>query len=334
MMVLQTGLAALLLALPAFLVTPAPDPGPPQDHVKPSPQGIEAGLKMRREYLQKLEEYTQTLRDEVKLELADVVAGQHVATLRAEKEYQDARLAREVAEYQVKEYTEGIFFQDHAIAEGKVKLAAADLERVRDRLAVFDQKRGQGVAVNPIEGTRAQLQLQEAEFESEAAETELSILTNDTKEKETKKREAAVASAEALEAEKKNALDRERAKEKKLEEQAERFKVRSPEDHVLALLDDAIRSEAKVVDLIADARKIEAQVRDKPDEAAKLAEQLRARKDEANGLMDRAKAELLEAANLGERVRSLRAGLRDAEARLKNERELLDRLEREFSAKK
>ncbi len=333
-MLFRAGLSAFLLIVPALGAALGTEADPPQDQAKPSPQGIEAGLNHARAYLKKLEDYGEALRDEVKLQLADAVAGQHVATLRAEKGYRDARLTRELAEYQVKEYVEGIYLQDHAIAEGKVRLAGADLERARERLAVIDRRRGQGGAVDPIEVTRAQLQLQEAEFESEAAETELSILTHDTKAKETRKREAAVASAEAFEAEKKNALDRERAREKTLVEQAARFKVRSPEDHVLALLDDAIKNEAKVVDLIAEVQKIETQIREKPEAAAKLAEQLPAKKAEADTLINRAKAELLEAVTLGEQVRKLRANLRDAESKLKNERELVDRLEKEFAAKK
>ena len=109
----------------------------------------------------------------------------------------------------------------------------------------------------------------------------MEILNKYTKDKETKKRQAAVAAAEAVEAEKEGLLRLEQAKAAKLAEQAERFKVRAPEDLVLALLDGAIQDEGKVSDLIVEAQKIEAQVREKPGETSGLAEKMRAKKSEA-----------------------------------------------------
>jgi len=85
-----------------------------------------------------------------------------------------------------------------------------------------------------------------------------------TRTKETKKLQAAVAAAEAVEAEKKGRLEMEQARETKLREMAEQLHVRSPEDLVLALIDDAVSKEGKVVGHHRRSPKIEAEIRDNP----------------------------------------------------------------------
>lgn len=49
--------------------------------------------------------------------------------------------------------------------------------------------------------------------------------------------------------------------------------------------------------------------------------------------MDQAKAQLLEASQVGEKVKAIRTQLRDAEAMLKKERDLVDRMERAEAAR-
>ncbi len=56
------------------------------------------------------------------------------ATLRAEADYHNARLARALAEIAVEEYEQSAFEQDLAAADGEVLLAESDLSRAEDRV--------------------------------------------------------------------------------------------------------------------------------------------------------------------------------------------------------
>ena len=329
----RVALMGLLLTVLSFGVAPLVGPDPFQDEARPIGEIVDPGLKQRRDHLAKLEERVQFRRDEVKLQLTDFVAAQKEVTLKAKKDYQDASKARQIAQYAVKEFTWGTYLQDHATLLGRIALASSDLEQARDRLRALEEKRKGEARVDPVQLLVARLDLQQFEFDKEQFETELKVLTEYTKEKETKRLEAAVAAAEALEGEKKGLLEVSQAKEAKLIEQAERLKVRSPEDLVIALIDDAIKSETKVIAVITEARKIEDQIRKKPEDAESLAADLTARKAEATSLMDQAKAQLLEAATLAEQVKAIRIKLRDAEAALKKERELVERMERAAASK-
>ncbi len=305
-------------------------PAAAQEEARPTPKTIGEGLRLRRVALLELEESVQALRDEEKVQLTDAVAGQQIAIVKADKELQAARVAREKAEYTLKEYVQGIYLQDHATFQGEIALARSDLGRAKDELDGIE-KLGAKDRVDPIQLLRAQLTQQQAEFDLEQAETKLKVLVEYTKDRKIKTLEKAIEAAKAVEAEKEGLLSAEREKEKKLREQAGQLKARSPEDLVLALLDDAIALEGKVVTVVRDLQTVEAQIRDKPSDAANLAPQLTAKKAEADSLMTQAKNRLLDAALLGEQVKKLRAGLREAEARLKRERELMDRLEREMA---
>ena len=66
--------------------------------------------------------------------LKSSLAFQQTKTKRAEANYSNARLSREVAEIAVKEYTEGILQQDQQTILGELKLAVSDLSRSVDRV--------------------------------------------------------------------------------------------------------------------------------------------------------------------------------------------------------
>jgi hypothetical protein len=321
------GFMGLLLALlPSDEIPLAPDPL--QEEPRPKVSADDPGLKQRRDRLLKLEEWVQFRHDELKLQLTDFVAAQREVTLKAWKDYQDAKRAREIAQYAVKEYVQGIYLLDSATALGKIVLAKTNLECAIDRLKALEGKRDGGARVDPNELMVAKLDFEQASFDEEQAITELKFLNEFTKEKETKRLEAAVAVAQVLEAEKKGLMEMSQAREAKLIEQAERFKIRSPEDLVISLIDDAIQSETKAIAVVAEARKLEEQIRQNPGDVASITTHLKARKEEAGALMDQAKAQLLEASQVGEKVKAIRTQLRDAEAMLKKERDLVDRMER------
>jgi hypothetical protein len=57
-----------------------------------------------------------------------------IAEKRAEASYKQAKLVREVAEYALKEYEEGLYLQAKAEAEGQITPENLDKERAKDRL--------------------------------------------------------------------------------------------------------------------------------------------------------------------------------------------------------
>ena len=66
--------------------------------------------------------------------LRDSLNNQKISTQQAEASFKQAYLTREVAEYAVKEYVEGVFKQDKATIDGQIALAKSDLERAIDRV--------------------------------------------------------------------------------------------------------------------------------------------------------------------------------------------------------
>ena len=76
----------------------------------------------------------QTLKDPRWSQLRDQLVNQRVATESAKANYQNAKLTREIAEIAITEYTDGIFLEDLATVEGKIRLARSDLQRSRDML--------------------------------------------------------------------------------------------------------------------------------------------------------------------------------------------------------
>jgi hypothetical protein len=329
-MPLRTRLASLLLTvLMIGSVQDALADDPPLDRAV-----VDAQLKQRRENLKTLEEWVVDQREEVQRQMTDVVVGQQDLVAKARKEYEKAQETAKVARYQVQEYLKGTYLQDNATYKGKITLAMYDLEQAIDRRADLEEKSKKGTTVDPNRVIAADLDKQQAQFDLEQAQMQLEVLEKYTKNKETKVRQAALTGAEAIEAEKKGLLAVEEARETRLRETVARLRVRSPEDFVIALIDDAVQDEGKAVEVLANAQKLEAQIREKPEEAANLNQKLVGKKDEAVALMNKAKAQLLEAANLGQSVKARRTVLHDAEVRLKKERELLETLETELAPKK
>ncbi len=75
----------------------------------------------------------------------DALINQKITTQQAEASYKQAKLVREVAEYAVKEYVEGIYLQEKATDKGQIKLAESDRERAIDRLQWLTEMFKQGV---------------------------------------------------------------------------------------------------------------------------------------------------------------------------------------------
>jgi HlyD family secretion protein len=66
--------------------------------------------------------------------LSDLLINQRITTQQAEASFKQSKLVREVAEYAVKEYKQGLYLQELATYKGQIALAKSDRERAIDRL--------------------------------------------------------------------------------------------------------------------------------------------------------------------------------------------------------
>ena len=118
-------------------------------------------------------------------------------TRRAEAAYKQAVLTREVAEYAVKEYDEGVFKQEKATLEAQIALARSDLERAIDQVADPDSK-------------------DRSTFDLEQKRARLVVLMKYTREKTIKELESEVQKARAAEKARREQYETERGRRKRL----------------------------------------------------------------------------------------------------------------------
>ena len=169
--------------------------------------------------------------------LKDSLTNQQITTRQADASYKQAKLVREVAEYAVREYEEGIFLQDQATYKGQIALAKSDLERAIDRLKWSTEMKAKGyisIATNIAD----QLTKQQAEFDLEQAMTQLKVLLDYTKEKQIKSLRSDVEKAKADELSKESSWQLEQTKEKKLERQIAKCMLKAPGDGIVVYAND------------------------------------------------------------------------------------------------
>ncbi len=169
--------------------------------------------------------------------LRDLLINQRITTQQAEASYKQARLVREVAEYAVKEYVEGIYKQDLATYKGQIALAAADQKRAIDRLTWSSEMKIKGY-VSLATNLADQLTKQQADFDLEQAMTQLDVLEKYTKEKQIKSLSSDVEKAKADELSKQSSLTLEQTKEKKLERQIEKCTLKAPAEGIVVYAND------------------------------------------------------------------------------------------------
>jgi beta-lactamase regulating signal transducer with metallopeptidase domain len=151
---------------------------------------------------------------------------QRVVRLKAEAEYRNASLNREVAEIAVIEYEEGIFKQDLATVVGEIKLAESDLKRFEDRLEWVRRMFSKGYV--PKAGVISEEQtLRKARFALEQAQSKKKVLVDYTKGKTIKELKSEVEKARSDELAKKKAWELEKAKESALERVVNRSEAAS-----------------------------------------------------------------------------------------------------------
>jgi len=143
---------------------------------------------------------------------------QQIASRKAEAEYNNAKLTREIAEIAQREYEEGIFFQDLATIDGEIKLAKSDLSRSEDRLDWARRMFVKGY-IPLVTKNSEELTLRRAKFALEQAQIKRKVLVDFTKSKTLKELKSEIEKARSNELAKKAAWEREKAKEADLERQ-------------------------------------------------------------------------------------------------------------------
>ena len=138
---------------------------------------------------------------------------QQIVTRKAEANYQNARLTREIAEFAVLEYAEGIFNQDLATVEGEIKLAESNLQRSKDRLDWARRMFKKGYVAKSIVVSE-ELALKKARFSLEQAQSKKKVLVDYTKPKTIKELKSEVEKARSDELAKKATWELEIARRK------------------------------------------------------------------------------------------------------------------------
>jgi HlyD family secretion protein len=166
--------------------------------------------------------------------IKDRLAAQKTKTRAAEAAFHNARLAREVAEIAVSEYTEGIHKADMETVLGELKLAAAQLNRAIDRVEWASRMHSKGY-VSKAQVSAEDSALQKASYDVEQAVTKRGVLQKYTKEKVTKQLTIDVEKARADELARKATWELETEKTKRLERDVAHCKIDAPADGELIL---------------------------------------------------------------------------------------------------
>jgi HlyD family secretion protein len=193
--------------------------------------------------------------------LIDQLAIQQIATETADADYQNAIKAREIAEFNVRQFMRGTYPLEERVLFGEIEIAQADLDLARSR---FDQMAGadatarieldlgrsrpgfapppaDGVempekpdfASMPIQHQEARIQILRAELGLKKAEGALEVLETYTRDREVKALEAIVERSKSDELAKQSRFELEKEKEEKLRRMIEKCKLYAPSEGIL-----------------------------------------------------------------------------------------------------
>ena len=287
----------LLIAL--ALAGQAPESPPPS-----RPPIAPAAVRLR-----ELEDEARAIREEVQRELADAAVAPEQAVNEAKRAWDDATRAREAAEGAVAAYTLGALRLDIETKKSAIALAESDLQRAEGQFDWYRQAvdRGQELAGNGY--VLAKLKADRAAFEVETARTELDVLEKYQGPKEAKRLEALAAGAADAEQIKKREYERQAERLRRRRAEAARLQARTPEDLVVAILDDVIRHEARLVELTRELAANQPGAKPDPD-------RLRANRDAVANTARQIKEDLALATAVAEEARQARDRLLQAERRL------------------
>ena len=292
------------------------EPAPPEEKIAPR------SLTADQERLIRLESDLQTTRDAIRKQLTDTTKNLEMVVLTAELDWKKAILARERAGYALREYEEGQFQQDQETMKGEIFLAKDLLERSRDLLKKLREEKAGAKPINRNLMTAQELTVQQEEFEVERAETALLVLEKYEAPKQISRLKSNISEARAEELKKyaqyllqSNQLERRK-------NQSARLNARTPEDLVVALLDEVVEKETKLVALSREIQEINERVANDPEHAANLLEQVKAKRAELKTAVEEIKSTLLDATTIAEETRQLRIQLAKSERLLLFERRI------------
>jgi hypothetical protein len=133
---------------------------------------------------------------------------QRRATLRAEADYNNAKVAHQIAELDVQQYRLQTFVKELTMADGELKLAQSDLKRAEDRLDWFQRMFDKGY-VSQVQKNTEELALQKARLEVERAGRKMKALRQDVT---IKQLESNLEKAHSTELAKQQVWEQEKAK--------------------------------------------------------------------------------------------------------------------------
>jgi hypothetical protein len=265
---LSVGLAGLLI-LTSFMAATAQPPGAGQPRtdasLSPFKKTMEHSLAEKRTRIRQIAEPLLERLRKMRGTSADLnIEAQSISVQGAEATYQNAKLSREIAEIAVKEYEEGIYFQNRATGEAELRLAEADVRRGTDQIEHSTQllervkKAASGsvfdiMSVVQVEAMvmTAKMSKRKAELELEQAKSKLNLLEGYKKPKRIKELRSAVEMARAIELEKEQTLELEKSKLARMKTQAEGFRAPAKFQPILSLLADAMRLDGQTRDKLA-----------------------------------------------------------------------------------
>ena len=172
--------------------------------------------------------------------LRDSLTNQKITTQQAEASYKQSLLTREVAEYAVKEYVEGVYKQEFETCKGEIALAESDLTRAKDRVD-WSSKMFEKGYVSKATSIADQLSYDRAKFELETAQTAMSVLEKYTRDKQIKSLNSDVEKARADELSKQSSWELEKIKEAKFERQIKACILKAPTDGIVVYANDPNR---------------------------------------------------------------------------------------------
>ncbi len=201
-------------------------------------------------------------------QLEDQLAGRKFLVDAARARYENAKLGREAAEIRVKEFTDGTFVRDLALAEGEIKIAQEEIttsrdetKRAEDQLAKITQASTGSVGEMSIEFQFegklevAKLGERRAGFALKQAESKKKVLLQYTKQHRHQELLSDVEKARSDELSAKAMLELELAKTKKLEREAKQKDLPPDLKRTLVLLDRATAVQEEIRRKLDDAAK-------------------------------------------------------------------------------
>jgi HlyD family secretion protein len=187
--------------------------------------------------------------------LRDALLNQQITTQSAKANYLNAKLAREVAEIGLTEYTQGIFIQDLATVVGEIKLAESAVQKAESRLERTRRARQRlNEALAPKGGAKTvdeivadldlddradttELTLSHARMTRENAENKRKVLTQYTKDKTIRELKSEVEKAMSNELAKEATWELAKSKELNLKRQIARCTLTAPIDGLVVYAD-------------------------------------------------------------------------------------------------